>query len=94
MAKIPVKQRIPTVNYAYLELEIEYDTVEDAFIDHNRLLKLHEGGVGLQPRQWTQVRKTMIQKGECDPADIEQMNQSQRWFINELKLGMRSLTKE
>lgn len=94
VSKINVKQRIPTVNYAYLELEIAYDTAEEAFIDHNRLLKLHEGGVGLPPREWTKVRKDMLSKGECDPEKLTEMNNAQRWFINELKLGIRSLTKE
>ena len=93
MATIKVKQRIPTENYAYLELELEYDSTEEAFIDHKRLLKMHEGGPGLPPREWTKVRKNMLQKGECDPELIENMNQAQRWFINELKLGIRSLTK-
>lgn len=89
-----VTQRIPTENYAYIELNLEYDSVEDAFLDHNRLLKLHEGGTGLLPREWTKVRKTMLEKGECDPNLTQEMNQAQRWFINELKLGIRSLTKE
>ena len=91
---IKVKQRIPTENYAYLELEIEYESAEDAFLNHNRLLKLHEGGTGLPPREWTKVSKFMLEKGECDPELTEEMNQAQRWFINELKLGIRSLTKE
>lgn len=93
MATIKVIQRIPTESYAYIELALEYDSVEEAFIDHRRLLALHEGGVGLEPRVWTQVRKTMLTKGECDPELIEKMNNAQRWFINELKLGIRSLTK-
>lgn len=93
MDKILVKQRIPTVNYAYLELEIEYGSPEEAFIDHQRLLKMHEGGTGLPARTWTQVRRDMLVKNECDPELIEKMNAAQRWFINELKLGIRSLTK-
>lgn len=91
---IKVIQRIPTEAYAYIELALEYKDVEEAFIDHKRLLKLHEGGPGLPPREWTKVRKDMLTKGECNPELIEQMNQAQRWFINELKLGLRSLTKE
>jgi hypothetical protein len=94
MAKIKCIQRIPTESYAYIELNLEYDSAEEAFLDHERLLKLHEGGVGLQPREWTRVRKDMLQKGECDPELLEKMNKAQRWFINELKLGIRSLTKE
>ena len=50
MDKIKCKQRIPTVNYAYLELEIEYESPEEAFVDHQRLLKMHEGGTGLPAR--------------------------------------------
>lgn len=94
MEKIKVIQRIPTEAYAYIELALEYANAEEAFIDHKRLLKMHEGGVGLEPREWTKVRKSMLEKGECDPELIEKMNNPQRWFINELKLGIRSLTKQ
>lgn len=92
--KIKVVQRIPTEAYAYLELNLEYDSPEEAFIDHQRLLKMHEGGAGLPPRLWTQVRKDMLTKNECNPELIEQMNGAQRWWVNETKLAMRSLTKE
>ena len=94
MAKISVIQRIPTDSYAYIELNLEYDSAEEAFIDHERLLKLHEGGIGLPAREWTQIRKKMLNTGECDPNEMERMNKAQRWFVNELKLGIRSLTKE
>lgn len=94
MDKIQVVQRIPTENYAYLELRLEYADVEEAFIDHKRLLTLHEGGPGLPPREWTKVRKDMMVKGECNPELIEQMNSAQRWWVNETKLALRSLTKE
>lgn len=94
MEKIKVIQRIPTESYAYIELALEYGSAEEAFIDHQRLLKMHEGGTGLEPREWTKVRKMMLEKGECNPELIEKMNNAQRWFINELKLGIRSLTKE
>ena len=40
--KIKVVQRIPTEAYAYLELNLEYDSPEEAFIDHQRLLKILE----------------------------------------------------
>jgi hypothetical protein len=94
MAKIQCIQRIPTESYAYIELNLEYDSAEEAFIDHERLLKMHEGGAGLTPREWTQVRKDMFTKGECNPELIERMNKAQRHWINETKLAMRSLTKE
>lgn len=92
--KIQVVQRIPTESYAYIELNLEYNSPEEAFIDHERLLKMHEGGTGLSPREWSQVRKTMLEKGECNPELLEQMNKAQRYWINETKLAIRSLTKE
>lgn len=91
---IKFTHRIPTDSYAYIEFEQEYESVEDAILDHQRLLKLHTDGVGLVDREWTQVRKTMLEKGECDPNLFESMNKAQRYFINELKLALRSINKE
>lgn len=92
MDMVKAIQRIPTDQYAYIELELEYETVEEAFIDHERLLKLHEAGVGLDSRDWAKVRNNMLITGECDPEKMEFMNKAQRYFINELKLAMRAHT--
>lgn len=89
---IKVTQRIPTNQYAYIEVELEYETVEEAFIDHERLLKLHESGVGLDARAWKKVRERMLNTGECDPNDAHLMNNAQKWWVNETKLGMRALS--
>ena len=89
---ITVIQRIPTTQYAYIELNMQYETVEEAFIDHERLLKLHESGAGLDAREWKKVREHMLNTGEFDPNISERLNHAQRWFINELKLALRGLT--
>lgn len=91
---IKVIQRIPTDQYAYIELNIEYNSVEEAFIDHERLLKLHEQGPGLDAREWKKAREHMLNTGECDPEQIERMNKAQRWWINETKLALRALEVE
>lgn len=87
-------QRIPTDQYAYIELEIEYSSVEEAFIDHERLLKLHEAGVGLSASDWKKCRERMLTTGECDPNIMENMNKAQRYWINETKLAMRALSAQ
>ena len=84
-------QRIPTTQYAYIELEMEYNNAEEAFIDHERLLKLHEGGVGLDARAWKKVREHMLTTGEADPNDSHLMNNAQKWWVNETKLALRAL---
>lgn len=89
---IRANQRIPTEQYAFVEiLEMEYENVEEAFIDHERLLKLHEGGVGLDARQWKQVRMHMLNTGEVDVNLLEEMNKAQRWWVNETKKTLRDL---
>lgn len=89
-----VIQRIPTEQYAYIEVELEYETIENAFIDHERLLKLHDDGVGLDAREWKKVREHMLNTGECDPNDSHLLSKSQKWFCNELKLAFRALKAE
>lgn len=88
---IRVVQRIPTDQYAYVELEKEYESAEEAFLDHQKLLKLHQDKVGLPPREWTKVRKSMLEKGECDPNLLDEMSKAQRYWVNETKLAFRSL---
>lgn len=94
MSKLKAIQRIPTDQYAYIELELEYESVEDAFIDHERLLKLHEAGVGLGTNDWAKVRNNMLITGQCDPEIIAKMNKAQRFVINQIKLALRSQTRE
>lgn len=87
---IKVTQRIPTDQYAYIEIDTEYLSVEDAFLDHKRLLKLHNDGAGLSIRDWAKVRNQMMVTGECDPNLMDSMNHIQRYVINEFKLAIRA----
>lgn len=87
-----VKHHIKTGEFTYVEFEEEYETQEDAIVRSAQLQNFCEEQ-GLPIREWTKVRKLMLEKGECDPELMAKMNKSQRWFINELKLGIRSLTK-
>ena len=83
-------QRVPTIQYGYVEMEMEYETPEDAFIDHSRLLKMYEGGVGIGASEWKKLRELMLTTGECDP-NIEGLNKAQRYWVNETKLALRGL---
>ena len=87
-------QRIPTTQYGYIELELEYDTAEDAMLDHNRLQAMYVGGPGLDVHEWKKVREHMLNTGECDPNIMDKMNKAQRWWVNETKLALRALKAE
>jgi hypothetical protein len=86
--------RIPTTQFGYVEIEEEYDCAEDAIADHNRLVKCYHDGEGLPAREWTKVRATMLNTGECDPDLMERMSHAQRWWVNETKKALRMLTDD
>lgn len=83
-------QRIPTTQYGFIELEMEYDSPQEAIIDHTALVKMYEEGVGLSKNEWAKVRNKMLETCECDPNLFEQMNKAQRWWINETKNALRA----
>lgn len=88
-----IKQRISTGEYMFIEFDKEYESEEEAYLEHARLQEkwLYPG---LPDREWAKVRNNLFKTGECDPEDIEQMNKSQRYVVNQFKLALRSLTKE
>lgn len=86
-------QRIPTSQFAYVEFEEEYESVEDGMADHKRILKLYESKDGLPGNEWAKVRNEMLITGQCDPNLISEMSASQRYVINQIKLALRSANK-
>lgn len=87
---ITVTQRIPTSSFAYIEYIEEYENIDAAIAEHKRVLKLYDTQKELSVNDWAKVRNKMLQTGECDPNLMEDMSAAQRWFINELKKGMRA----
>lgn len=85
-----VVQRIPTAQYAYIEFEQEYASVEDAMADHKRVTKLYEDAEGLTHREWVALRNNMLATGEVDVNLLDSLNASQRWWVNETKLALRA----
>jgi hypothetical protein len=83
-------QRIPTAQYAYIEFETEYASVEDAMSDHKRITKLYEDQGSLSHSEWVKVRNNMLATGEFDPNLSERLSAPQKWWVNETKLALRS----
>lgn len=73
-------------------MEMEYDSPEEAMLDHERLLRLYQPGDGLDARTWKKVRETMLNTGQCDPNLMEEMSKAQRFWINETKLALRAIS--
>ncbi len=84
-----VTQRLPLEQYSYVEFEGEYESIEDAMTDHARLLSEYKQ-VGLAEREWAKVRNNMLVTGQFDPNLSQELNKSQRYCINQIKLALRS----
>jgi hypothetical protein len=87
---IKATQRIATQQYCYVELEMEYDSAQEAIADHTRLVKLYEDGEGLPAKEWAQARNQFLVTGEFDVNLYERMSKAQRFVINEMKLALRA----
>ena len=92
--RIVVNHRVPTSQYAYIDFSQHYDSIEEAMADHKRLLKLYENNDGLSTNEWAKVRNNMLVTGECDPNIQQEMNASQRYVINQMKLALRAHSPE
>jgi len=77
----------------FIEFEQEHDSEQEALV-HHAVIQEKWLYPGLPERDWVKVRNNMFKTGECHPEDIEKMNKSQRYVVNQFKLAMRSLTKE
>lgn len=86
--------RIPTTQYGYIEVKLEYDDVECAIADHNRILRLYQEGVGLSASDWKSMREHMLTTGEFDPNRYEELNNDQKYWVNQTKLALRGLSAD
>lgn len=87
-----VTQRIPTEQYAYIEFEQEYASVEEALAEHTELCKRYQDA-GLPANQWAKLRNKMYATGEWD-VNVEGLSKAQAYVINQLKLAQRALSAD
>ena len=87
-----VTQRIPTEQYAYIEFEKDYSSVEEAMAEHSELCSKYNDE-GLPQKEWARLRNQMYATGEWNP-ETEGLSKAQRYVVNELKLAQRALSAE
>jgi len=85
--------RIPTKEYAYIEVAFE-GTEEEMIATHDRLQLLVNDKEGWNAQDWKRIRNTYATKNEITPEDVEGCSKAQKYFINQLKLVFKDTTKE
>ena len=90
-----VTLRIPTDQYAFIEIETEVEDKQQAVDEYNELQILaNNNKEGLNTTEWARVRDNMLKTNEIDPEIIETLSKAQEWWVNQTKLAIRSITKE
>jgi hypothetical protein len=86
--------RIPTVQYGYIELEVDEPLEEIVNITQqiNDLVEVHLNEPdGLKVNDWAKFRNNYLATGEVKNEELyAQMNKTQKKVINEIKLAIRS----
>lgn len=86
------KIHIATGDYCFLEADFE--TIDEALAEHDRIISMIKDKDGLPVREWTKIRRIMLTSGEFDPNISEQLSKAQRYWINEVKKTLRDIEKE
>jgi len=76
--------RIPTAQYAYIEAEFD-GTAEEAFHEHDKMLKIYEGGDGLSTDEFNKALDTYLATGTGITEEYIRMNKQQQNIFQEIK---------
>jgi len=84
--------------YCYIETEFEGDASE-AMHEYRNLVKLANGGFGLEQKEWNRVLDVYLADGSMSVEDGEQMSKEQAWLIKEVdksanRLKYRNVPKD
>ena len=85
--------RIPTNQYAFIEVEMEGDAI-DIVAEHDRLINLCENKEGLNSREWAAVRDKYIMHNEIDADSFAALSKAQRFVINEIKKTFKQIKRK
>lgn len=78
--------RIPTEQFAYIEIEGDFNTVQEMIELHDLATKLYRGGGGLESRVFDEILDEYLWESETMKAeDYESMNHEQQNIIQIIK---------
>lgn len=84
------KIRIPTVEFGYLEFVFQ-GTPEEAIEEHNRILKLYNGGFGLEPKEFNQALDRYLTDGTGETDTYLRMSKEQQAVFQEIKKALKRI---
>ena len=89
------KIHVSTKDFCFKEIEIDGQYSENDVLEiHDKLQILVNEKDGVSASHWVEIRKTPLNTGEFDLNRLEELSKLQRYWINQTKLGLRSINKE
>lgn len=86
------KLRIPTEQYAYVEVEVEGDP-EDIVNAHDEFTRLLTPQTGLDSKEFNKALDRYLTKGEGETETYLRMNRDQKLVIQEIKKSFKRINK-
>ena len=86
--KIKARIRIPTDQYAFIEIEVE-DTPEkiiETYYNFTRELKPKEG---LPDKEWREALDGYLAEGKMTVVEYNGMSERQQWLIQQIKKSVK-----
>lgn len=87
--------RLPTKDqYAYIEVESEANSIEDAHLAYQDAMKLIQGvpSIGLPPKEWNLWLDTYLKTKTGDADKYAAMSAEQQRVIQEIKRSVKRIT--
>jgi hypothetical protein len=79
---------VPTEQYGFISVELEADGPEEAVQAYKALQDAFKGGTGLSTKEWCLFIDCYVSTGKPPDNGLElweNMDDRQRWMINEIK---------
>ncbi len=86
--------RIPTKEYAYIELnEVEVSDMNDANEKYQELERTISGGEGLSPQDWNTALDRYLTDNNLSEDQYANMSKIQQYVIQEIKKCVKRINK-
>ena len=85
--------RIPTEQYAFVEIEDEFETREDVRTAYDEINAEYKGGDGLPMKEWNAALDQYLSKGTGESDTYMRMSKYQQNIIQEIKRAFKRINK-
>lgn len=91
MSKLPLKIRIPTDQYAFVEIDVEIDNISETKEKYNEVKSMFETRSGLPESEWKVQLDKYLTENTLSSEEYNKMSDTQQMIIQEIKKSIKRL---